>query len=233
MANRLICRTCLKKERPEYCKNISPEQENEETSNILEMLNYCVPELDIHLVMNPVICRSCINMLETAFKFKTECLKIEEKFLKYSHSHSMNSKVCARSTLLTTIMSPFPFLETINVKAIKVERTSINDDHIDKLKDVKNKKVNNGKKTSKFSCAKCYGCEKKLTDPSYHSKLYQSPFKCYNCGKQVLSELAEEQIIKTEPEFIYANDNIHNLYKQEDFESEPRTTFDEEIDIVN
>lgn len=43
------------------------------------------------LVTNPVICNKCLYKLQTAFEFKTECLKNEEKLMKYTDKFGIKS----------------------------------------------------------------------------------------------------------------------------------------------
>ncbi|XP_018566056.1 zinc finger protein 37 homolog isoform X2 [Anoplophora glabripennis] len=175
MDNKLICRLCLRKEHPRYCKTVSPLEENEESCNILEMLSYCIPEIDIFLVVDPVICLRCINLLEAAFNFKTECLKIEEKLL--TLSQTIDSKIdlnCFYKNLKTVNNNDHTLInmsETEGIEVIKIERAL-------------EQKSESGKKGTNFNCDKCYGCKNKFKDPSYHNKVYVSPFICYNCGKQ-------------------------------------------------
>ncbi|KAJ8972763.1 hypothetical protein NQ317_006279 [Molorchus minor] len=150
------------------------------------MLNYCVPELDLNLVTNPVICDDCIHLIEVAFKFRTKCLKNEERLLKYSYSTS--SKQIDLNNFYKNIRSPTrKEVTTVNNNNDKVTENV----YFVRVEDIKctdsivtNVPVRNSNRSC-FDCEKCHGCENNLNDPSYHSKQYTGPFICYNCGKQV------------------------------------------------
>lgn len=38
----------------------------------------------MHLVIHPVICNKCVDLLKTVYMFKSQCLKIEESILRYA-----------------------------------------------------------------------------------------------------------------------------------------------------
>lgn len=40
----------------------------------------------MYLVIHPVICDNCINFLQIMYKFKSQCLKIEENILKFAEA---------------------------------------------------------------------------------------------------------------------------------------------------
>ncbi|KAJ8916555.1 hypothetical protein NQ315_000198 [Exocentrus adspersus] len=171
----MICRLCLRREHPRYCKNVSAVEGNEESTTILEMLNSCIPEIDVFMVVDPMICLRCINLLEAAFNFKTECLKVEEKLLGLGFSETNDPKVDLhyfynQVQALNNNDQVIPSDDMNALEVIKIERTA-------------EQKPKPRHSNTSFDCKKCYGCQNKFKDPSYHNKVYISPFICYNCGK--------------------------------------------------
>ncbi|KAF2897184.1 hypothetical protein ILUMI_08988 [Ignelater luminosus] len=45
---------------------------------IQNMLYYCIPELDLNLTKDKIICTECVTALEAAYKLKTQCLQAQE-----------------------------------------------------------------------------------------------------------------------------------------------------------
>ncbi|KAJ8950742.1 hypothetical protein NQ318_011235 [Aromia moschata] len=155
MANKAICRTCLKKTSSDFCKRMGPEEENDETCNILEKLNYCVPELDINLVIDPVICNDCLKLLDIAYKFKTECLKNEEKLLKFSHSTNSRVDINYFCKNVQPTVHKKRLIETQTVKVVEVTSEG------NKVGNINDELNANMSKKRPFGCENCYGCQKK------------------------------------------------------------------------
>ncbi|XP_023019443.2 uncharacterized protein [Leptinotarsa decemlineata] len=180
-----ICRTCLKIKPPENCKNISPIVEND-NSDILEMLSYSIPELDIFLVVDPVICDNCITALKASFKFKLECIKNEEKLLKYSNNAT--SKVdlrmfkSSKNILEKMKENNNNDKEPEKMNIVEVETTKIEEENPKKSPLRKSKKI---ERNVPMNSKGCLGCKMKIRDPSYHSKVNIGPFVCYTCNKEV------------------------------------------------
>ncbi|KAG5889552.1 hypothetical protein JTB14_024959 [Gonioctena quinquepunctata] len=155
------------------------------------MLSYSIPELDIFLVEDPVICESCITSLEAAFKFKTECLRNEEKLLK--HSENAGPKIDLQVFAKTTRI-PIKMKENNNnrepdtMKIVELEKEVA----VKSRKEFQNKSKKNQKYPS-MRCQGCVGCKKKLyNDPRIHSKINIGPFECYTCHK----EFSDIQILR-------------------------------------
>ncbi|KAL1501366.1 hypothetical protein ABEB36_006697 [Hypothenemus hampei] len=74
----IVCRTCLKvldtngfsfiDDENGYVKNVG---------NIREMIQFCVPELDLYVSSQPVICYQCLTALVQVYNFKIKCLNGE------------------------------------------------------------------------------------------------------------------------------------------------------------
>lgn len=45
----------------------------------------------MYLVTNPVICDNCVRLLQKVYKFKTQCLKVEECLLKFAQAANETS----------------------------------------------------------------------------------------------------------------------------------------------
>ncbi|KAG5870986.1 hypothetical protein JTB14_013457 [Gonioctena quinquepunctata] len=125
-------------------------------SGVIEMLAYCVPELDMDLVLDPLICHKCKETLEITYNFKMLCIRSEEWLLKYSHK--VNSKV--------EILEIHQDLLEEKVQERKCETSPTRISPI-------------------FNCANCLGCCNKINAPEHHSKVRNEPFTCYHCGDKM------------------------------------------------
>ncbi|XP_030759622.1 zinc finger Y-chromosomal protein 2-like [Sitophilus oryzae] len=85
-----ICRTCLKlldrtgfmylDDENGYIKNVG---------NIREILQFCIPELDLYVSSEPVICYQCLHILVQVYNFKMKCLNIESSIRTYITRHNL------------------------------------------------------------------------------------------------------------------------------------------------
>ncbi|EFA05621.1 zinc finger protein 64 [Tribolium castaneum] len=80
----IICRTCLQivdKSTFYYIDTF----DNSQISNTVpkDVLQVCVPEMDLYISEQPGICSDCLNMFETFYNFKNKCLASEDKILSY------------------------------------------------------------------------------------------------------------------------------------------------------
>lgn len=71
-----ICRICLNSSKKTYIT-----QENE--SFQIQMLQLCVPELDIIATTEFHLCNTCLNNIKEIYEFKIRCLQTEEKLRCY------------------------------------------------------------------------------------------------------------------------------------------------------
>ncbi|XP_045471996.1 zinc finger protein 569-like [Harmonia axyridis] len=65
-----------------YCRlcfmHCIPEKALLFSNHITQMIQYCIPEVDIKLVNNPILCPECNDKLEEILKFKKKCLEVQE-----------------------------------------------------------------------------------------------------------------------------------------------------------
>ncbi|KAF2879350.1 hypothetical protein ILUMI_26820 [Ignelater luminosus] len=80
-----VCRTCLCKI---YDLNYFTLTSNTVTTVIKSQLALCVPEMVVDMVIEPVICSSCVTSLHAAFNFKYQCLQTEEQIRAYLKKHN-------------------------------------------------------------------------------------------------------------------------------------------------
>ncbi|XP_060533057.1 RE1-silencing transcription factor B-like [Cylas formicarius] len=74
----IICRTCLKVVETNKFTYIDDETGYvQNVGNIREMLQFCIPELDLYVSSKPVICYVCLPILVTVYNFKIKCLSGE------------------------------------------------------------------------------------------------------------------------------------------------------------
>ncbi|KAJ8917375.1 hypothetical protein NQ315_002399 [Exocentrus adspersus] len=82
----LICRACLRilENRSQGFGYIE-----DANGNLKDMLMCCVPEMDIYVSPNPILCFPCIQQLVTVYNFKTKCLNTETIIRSYAHKNNL------------------------------------------------------------------------------------------------------------------------------------------------
>ncbi|KAF5281890.1 hypothetical protein FQR65_LT14474 [Abscondita terminalis] len=77
----VICRTCLEEienDSVTFCLNSADFK-----VSLGNKLTYCIPEMDLDIVPNAVICNTCFESLTLAHEFKRKCLKTEGRIQSY------------------------------------------------------------------------------------------------------------------------------------------------------
>lgn len=77
-----ICRTCLEEignDTIRFCLNAT----DFKSTTVGNKLTYCIPEIDLDVVPNAVVCNTCFESLTLAYEFKTKCLKTEGRIQSY------------------------------------------------------------------------------------------------------------------------------------------------------
>ncbi|KAJ8986070.1 hypothetical protein NQ317_003364 [Molorchus minor] len=69
-----VCRTCL-----DFLENNAFIELNNDNAPLMEILKKCLPEMDIGLTKNPVLCRKCVTALENNCEFVGLCMENEKK----------------------------------------------------------------------------------------------------------------------------------------------------------
>ncbi|KAH1003059.1 zinc finger and BTB domain-containing protein 41 [Dendroctonus ponderosae] len=85
-----VCRTCLRvldKSGFTYMDDASAYVEN--VGNIREMVQFCVPELDLYVSSSPVICYQCLPILVQVYNFKIRCLNGENVIKSYINRNNL------------------------------------------------------------------------------------------------------------------------------------------------
>ncbi|CAH1382122.1 hypothetical protein MTP99_006036 [Tenebrio molitor] len=86
----IICRACLQnvdKSGYFYIDTF----DNTQIPNTIpkDLLQLCVPEMDLYISEQPGICGECLSMFESFYNFKNKCLASEEKIHKYLSRNKM------------------------------------------------------------------------------------------------------------------------------------------------
>ncbi|KAG5900041.1 hypothetical protein JTB14_009119 [Gonioctena quinquepunctata] len=82
----LICRACLK---IVECKAQSFGYIEDANGNLRDMLMCCVPEMDIYISTDPIICFPCIQVLITVYNFKSRCINTESIIRSYVQRNNL------------------------------------------------------------------------------------------------------------------------------------------------
>ncbi|KAK9869606.1 hypothetical protein WA026_003354 [Henosepilachna vigintioctopunctata] len=76
----IICRSCLSIS----AELITVHIDNSNFGLILKnMLMTCIPEMDLNLLDNPIICTQCTDLLKEFYSFKSKCLQTEEEIVTF------------------------------------------------------------------------------------------------------------------------------------------------------
>ncbi|XP_066259683.1 uncharacterized protein [Euwallacea similis] len=83
----IVCRTCLKVLETRGSASFAfIDDENgyvNNVGNVREMLQFCIPELDLYVSSQPVICYQCLKILVQVYNFKIKCLNVENTIKSY------------------------------------------------------------------------------------------------------------------------------------------------------
>ncbi|KAF7284705.1 hypothetical protein GWI33_021718 [Rhynchophorus ferrugineus] len=81
---KIVCRTCLKLlENTGYTYLDDENGYITNVGNIREMLQFCIPELDLHVSADPIICYQCLPTLVQVYNFKIKCVNGESMIRSY------------------------------------------------------------------------------------------------------------------------------------------------------
>ncbi|XP_072383248.1 uncharacterized protein [Diabrotica undecimpunctata] len=84
--DQFVCRACLKiVERTTQSFGYV----DDATGNLRDLLMCCVPELDIYVSSNPIICFGCIQGLIQVHNFKSKCINTENIIRTYMHKYKV------------------------------------------------------------------------------------------------------------------------------------------------
>ncbi|KAK9882511.1 hypothetical protein WA026_021858 [Henosepilachna vigintioctopunctata] len=85
-----LCRLCS--------TNCSYEDSSLFSSSIIKMIEYCIPEFDIELVNNPIICIKCYDLLKQTESFKRKCLEVQESIRKQRQTTTSTNNEAVKSS---------------------------------------------------------------------------------------------------------------------------------------
>ncbi|CAG9819896.1 unnamed protein product [Phaedon cochleariae] len=78
-----ICRTCLDVIDNELVHELGCEKDN----LLVNMLQKCLPEIDLHLTKQPVLCENCKSLLKKSYNFVCQCMENEQKISEYQRNN--------------------------------------------------------------------------------------------------------------------------------------------------
>ncbi|KAF7284037.1 uncharacterized protein LOC143193067 isoform X2 [Rhynchophorus ferrugineus] len=93
-----VCRTCL-----HTSKSYNEIKIKDNDEYIISMLTMCLPQINLTLTKDPIICQNCISKLEEFHKFLIVCLEIEEKLTNYCGSWNVNVPIDLANILNITV----------------------------------------------------------------------------------------------------------------------------------
>ncbi|CAG9861712.1 unnamed protein product [Phyllotreta striolata] len=62
------------------------------TGNLRDMLLTCIPEMDIYISPNPIVCIKCIQELIQVYHFKSKCLNTESIIRNFAKKHNLSDE---------------------------------------------------------------------------------------------------------------------------------------------
>lgn len=158
------CRTCLQKVSSDYYH--LDHTEPDEIVSIGTKLQSVVPNLDLHAVLDPVICSACLRIINATYTFQSQCFTVDKHIDAYCTSNGTNTVI---------FKDLIGFIESTS-DTVTTEVTLIKDEDIPDL----TAKHNNEKS---FDCNQC-GCSFRwLRNLQRHLLTHKQtkPFECELC----------------------------------------------------
>lgn len=105
-----VCRTCLSLVEPESCLLI---RSVDSDARIQNMLITCLPQLNLLLTNDPVVCQKCFTKLEDFYSFFINCNDTESKLVNYCTTNHITTPINLCDVLKKKLNEP---VEMFNVK---------------------------------------------------------------------------------------------------------------------
>ncbi|XP_044260766.1 zinc finger protein 64-like [Tribolium madens] len=89
----MICRTCLQiVDKSAFCYIDTFDNSQKCNTVPKDVLQLCVPEMDLYISEQPGICSDCLTLFESFYNFKNKCLASEDKILSYLKRNNVDSQ---------------------------------------------------------------------------------------------------------------------------------------------
>ncbi|KAF2880061.1 hypothetical protein ILUMI_26130 [Ignelater luminosus] len=81
-----ICRICLREIKNQ---NFITLDDRKKSLQLKREISFCLPEISINLVKDPVLCESCVTSLHVMYVFQNKCLRTENIIKNYMYSNKL------------------------------------------------------------------------------------------------------------------------------------------------